>query len=101
MLFIMNDVEKRRLMLLHETRKNYSDKYAPPAVHPRFQATYDSLYRDREYEQSEYRSSFFMRAIIAILLFALFFLMDYRNEKIGAVDSQVVIHEVQRDLLSK
>ena len=101
MLFIMNDVEKRRLKLLQETRKNYSDKYAPPAVHPRFQSTYDSLYRDRECEPSEHGSSFFMRSVIAILLFALCFLLDYRNEKIGPVDSQVVISEVQRDLLGK
>lgn len=101
MLFIMNDVEKRRLQLLHETRKNYSDKYVPPAVHPRFQSTYDSLYRDREDEQYGPRSTFLMRTVIAVLLFALFFLMDYRNEKIGIVDSQVVISEVQRNLFSK
>ena len=101
MLFIMNDVEKRRLQLLQETRRNYSDKFSPPAVHPRFQSTYDSLYRDRQNGQTEERGSFLVRAVIAILLFALFFLMDYSNEKIGTVDSQVVISEVQRNLLSK
>lgn len=101
MLFIMNDVEKRRLQLLQETRKNYSDKYSPPAVHPRFQATYDSLYRDRQNEPTEERGSFLVRAVIAVLLFALFFLMDYSNEKIGKVDSQFVVYEVQRNLLGK
>ena len=97
----MNDVEKRRQQLLQETRKNYSDKYSPPAVHPRFQSTYDSLYRDSRSEQMEERGSFFVRAVIAILLFALFFLMDYSNEKIGTVDSQVVISEVQKNLLGE
>lgn len=101
MLFVMNDVEKRRLQLLQETRKNYSDKYSPPAVHPRFQSTYDSLYRDRQNKQTEEHGTFLVRAVIAVLLFALFFLMDYSNEKIGAVDSQVVISEVQRNLLGE
>ncbi len=101
MLFVMNDVEKRRLQLLQETRKNYSDKYSPPAVHPRFQSTYDSLYRERQNEQKEEQGTFFVRAVIAVLLFALFFLMDYSKEKIGTVDSQIVIHEVQRNLLGK
>ena len=101
MLFIMNDVEKRRLQLLQETRKNYSDKYSPPAVHPRFQTTYDSLYRERQNGQMGEHGTFFLRAVIAVLLFALFFLMDYSNEKIGTVDSQIVINEVQRNLLGE
>ena len=101
MLFIMNDVEKRRLKLLQETRKNYSDKYAPPAVHPRFQSTYDSIYGRDESNYMENRGSFFIRTIIALLLFTLFFIMDYRNEKIGTVDSQFVLNEVQRDLLGE
>lgn len=101
MLFIMNDIEKRRLKLLRETRKNYSDKYIPPAVHPRFHATYSTLYRECNDEETNHKSSFFIRTLIAVLLFALFFIMDYRNEKLGKVDSHVVIHEVQRNLLGK
>lgn len=101
MLFIMNDVEKRRLRLLHETRKNYSDTYAPPAIHPRFQSTYHSIYGRDETEYVENRGSFLIRTVIAILLFVLFFIMDYRNEKIGTVDSQTVVNEVQKNLLGK
>lgn len=101
MLFIMNDVEKRRLQLLQETRKNYSDKYSPPAVHPRFQSTYHSIYGHDKSEYEENRGSFLIRTVIAVILFALFFIMDYRNEKIGTLDSQVVINEVQRNLFSK
>ena len=101
MLFIMNDVEKRRLKLLQETRRNYSDNYSPPAVHPRFQSTYHSIYGRSESEYVENRGSFLIRCIIAALLFALFFMMDYRNEKIGTVDSQIVISEVQKNLLGE
>ena len=101
MLFIMNDVEKRRLKLLEETRKNYSDKYTPPAVHPRFQSTYHSIYGPDESEYVENRGSFLIRTIIAVILFGLFFIMDYRNEKIGIVDSQFVVNEVQKDLLGQ
>ena len=101
MLFVMNDVEKRRLKLLQETRKSYSDSYAPPAVHPRFQSTYHSIYGRDENEYVEGRGSFLIRIVIAMLLFGLFFIMEFRNETIGAVDSQVIINEVQRNLLGE
>ena len=101
MLLIMNDVERRRIKLLQETRKNYSDKHSPPAIHPRFQCTYDSLYRDKKNGKPNKQGTLLVRTIIAILLFALFFFMDYHNEKIGMIDSQVVIREVQRDLFGK
>lgn len=101
MLFIMNDVEKRRLQLLHETRKKYSETYSPPAIHPRFHSTYHSIYGKNESEQVENHGSFLIRTVIAVLLFALFFIMDYRNEKIGTVDSKIVINEVQKNLLGK
>lgn len=95
MLFVMNDVEKRRVTLLQETRKNY------PAVHPRFHATYDSIYGAHTDEETEFHGSFLLRTMIAVLLFALFFVMDYRNEKVGMVDSKIVIQEVQKNLLSQ
>ena len=101
MLFVMNEVEKRRLKLLQETRKYYSDKYSPPAVHPRFQSTYHSIYGREESEYVEDRGSFLIRSLIAVLLFALLFVMDYRNETIGTVDSQLVISEVQKNLLGE
>ena len=101
MLFVMNDVEKRRLKLLQETRKYYTDKYTPPAVHPRFQSTYNSIYGCSESEYVENRGSFVIRTIIAVILFGLFFIMDYQKEKIGPVDSQFVVNEVQKDLFSQ
>ena len=99
--FQMTDTEKRRMELLEHTRKLYSDKNSPPAIHPRFQSTYHSIYGHDEHEYVENKGSFFVRTVIAVLLFALFFIMDYRNEKFGTVDSQVVVNEVQKNLLSK
>lgn len=100
-LFIMDNVEKRRLKLLQETRKNYSDRYSPPAIHPRFRSTYNSLYKDYDDDEVIEHSTFFIRLVIAGLLFALFFVMDNRKEQIGTVDSQVIISEVQKNLLDK
>lgn len=101
MLFIMSDIEKRRLKLLQETRKSYSEKYAPPAIHPRFQSTYLSLYSDEIEEHSKSHYGFLSRTIIAILVFALCFIMEQQNETIWNIDSQTIVNIVQEDLFSK
>lgn len=92
----MTDVEKRRLKLLQETRKNYSDKYAPPAIHPRYQTTYQSLYGMEDEEKTGKKNTFFIRLFISMLIFALFFIMDYKEERIGYVDSQTIVTEIQK-----
>ena len=43
----MTEAERRRNELLRETRKIYSEKYAPPAIHPRYQNAYQSIYKTR------------------------------------------------------
>jgi len=101
MLFVMADIEKRRLKLLQETRKNYSDKYTPPAIHPRFRNAYTSLYGMDNDENIKNRSTFFVRALIAVIIFTFIYIMDYRNETIGNMSSQFVISEVQRTLLGQ
>lgn len=97
----MTDVEKRRLKLLQDTRRSYSEKNSPPAIHPRYQSAYLSLYGDEQSEEVGTRNTFLIRVMISILLFALFFIMDYRKEEIGTVDSQYIISEVQKDLFSE
>ncbi len=101
MLFVMTDIEKRRLKLLQETRKNYSEKYAPPAIHPRFKTTYHSLYGYEEEEAYHNQNTFWIRCVVAILVFSLFYVMDYRKETIGNIDNQFVVSEVHRNLFSK
>lgn len=97
----MTEVEKRRLKLLQETRKIYSDKNSPPAVHPRYQSAYRTLYQTDEEEQTNTRSTFLLRIVIAVLLFGLFFVMDVRNEKIGTVDSKYIINYIQHSLFGQ
>lgn len=95
----MSEIEKRRQQLLQETRKSYSDKNSPPAIHPRYQSAYRTLYEEHDSEKSKH--TFFIRLMIALVLFAIFFVMDYHKEKIGTVDSQTLIHQVEKDLFSE
>lgn len=97
----MTEVEKRRLKLLQDVRKNYSDRNTPPAVHPRYSSTYHSLYQDEFDNQTHPHSTFFLRLIIAALIFAFVFVIDYNKEEIANVSSQSIINEVRKDLLSQ
>lgn len=99
--FFMTDIEKRRLNLLAQTRSLYSEKNSPPAIHPRYQSAYLSLYGKEQEEQAISHNTFLIRVLISVLIFVLFFVMDYRKETIGTVDSQTIIQEVQRDLFGK
>ena len=95
----MSEIEKRRQQLLQETRKSYSDKKSPPAIHPRYQSAYRTLYEEHDSEKPKH--TFFIRLMIALILFAIVFVMDYHKEKIGMVDSQTLIQQVEKDLFSE
>lgn len=97
----MTEVEKRRLKLLQEVRKNYSDKNTPPAIHPRYNYAYHSIYEDEFNEQSRPQSTFFLRLIIAAFIFAFVFMIDYHEEEIVNVNSQTIVNEIQKDLFSQ
>ena len=86
--FIMNEVEKRRIQLLQDTRKNYSDKNTPPAIHPRFQSAYRSLYQDEE------QNHFFTRIILAVLVLGICFVLQQDEQ-------QTLINIIQDDLFSE
>ncbi|MBQ8803983.1 MAG: hypothetical protein IJZ53_10135 [Tyzzerella sp.] len=92
----MTDVERRRLKLLQDVRKTYSERNTPPAVHPRYQSTYLSLYASEE-ERMHAKGTFTMRLIISILIFGLFCIINYQNESYGAIDSQYIVQEIQRE----
>lgn len=80
----MTETERRRAELLEYTRKLYSDRYTPPAVHPRFHTTYQSLYGKNE-EMEEKGGTFSIRMVVAILLFGLFVAAsksDYQTEMV-------------------
>lgn len=97
----MTEVEKRRLKLLQDTRKTYSMHNSPPAIHPRYQSVYLSLYGTEEEEATKAGSSFLVRTMIAIFIFVLFYAMDFHNEKIGTVSREYIVSEIQKDLLGQ
>ncbi len=88
------DTKRRRSELLAQTRAQYSDTYAPPAIHPRYGNVYHSLYRNDEEAKSEGRiGSFGVRAIIAVVLFALYALASYQ----GMGEAEAVFNGIQAD----
>ena len=90
----MTETERRRITLLQETRKIYSERYMPPAVHPRYQAAYQSLYKNDEIRQEEtHPSSFGVRMVIAILLFCLFTIAS----KNGMEETKTVANEIKQE----
>ncbi len=91
----MTDTEKRRIELLAHTRKLYSDKNSPPAIHPRFHATYQSLYQPEKQENEAETSSFGVRTIIAVLLFCLFV-----AAKQSDFDTEMVVQEISQEYQS-
>lgn len=82
---------------MHQTRELYSDKKLPPAIHPRYQSCYESLY-DTESDKSGTYSTLGIRIFIAVLLFALFVAMDYKGAEYAAVDSKKIIQEIERQV---
>ena len=97
----MTEVEKRRLKLLQDVRKNYNDKSSPPAIHPRYSSTYHSLYHNEFDEEARSHSTFILRLIIAAILFAFVFVIDFYKEDISNVNSQTIISEIKNDLFSQ
>ncbi len=97
----MTDIERRRLELLTQTRNMYSEKSFPPAVHPRYQAAYRSIYGKQELEKQTTYHPFIIRAVIAIIIFASFFFMNQQQYTIGTISSQEIVGEVQKNLFSK
>lgn len=91
----MNDSEKRRIKLLEQTRERYSDRFAPPAVHPRYRGSYNRLYDNGTEEES---GSFGARVFLCLLLFAAFVTMDIKKEEVFHVNSDRIVREVTREI---
>lgn len=90
----MTETEKRRNALLEQTRKMYSDKYAPPAVHPRYQAIYKSIYKiDTEKQEGQKTSSLGVRFVIAILLFGVFAIASENDME----EAKKVVNVIQQE----
>lgn len=93
----MDSSEKRRKELLEQTRRMYSDRREPPAVHPRYGAAYHKLYGNDESEGAYPAGTFGVRLFLAFLLFACFVTMDRQEYKVLKVDSDRIVKEIQVD----
>ena len=91
----MNEIERRRQELLTRTKNIYNNKKQPPAIHPRYQGMYHSLYEKQK------NSSFVVRLAIALTIFLFFFAIHYQSVDIGFVDSKIVVQEIEKNLFSE
>jgi len=90
----MKETEKRRMELLHETRKMYSERYTPPAVHPRYQVAYQSIYQNEGMSTDEPSNrSFAIRTMVAVLLLCLFAIGSER----GMEETKSVANEIKQE----
>lgn len=90
----MNSTEKRRKELLENAQSAYREKGLLPAVHPRYRASYTSLYGDSDNGDGLPKSTFGIRLFVCALVFALFVVMDYRGTKVMNVDSKRITDEI-------
>ncbi len=90
-----SDSEKRRRELLEQTRQRYSDRFSPPAVHPRYSGSYNRLYGE-EGEVSD--NTFGARVFLCLLLFAAFVTMDMKKQEVFHVNSDRIVKEITTDL---
>lgn len=93
----MNSSEKRRKELLEQTRRLYSDRREPPAVHPRYGSLYRGLYGNED-EESIPVGTFGVRLFLAFLLFAGFVTMDRQEYEVFHMNSEQIVQEIETDL---
>lgn len=101
-------MSKNRQELLYYTRKqmgkkrseyNIDSKYdyfGVPAVHPRYRVPYRSIYPNG-YKQDENQlppSTLFRRTVLALCLFFVFLLCDYRDVSWNGIDTYVVEQKI-------
>ncbi len=82
----MIDARQRRIDLLQQAQGEI------PAVNPRYQATYQNLYQEKE------PRTLGIRIFVSVLLFLTVFYITYTNQTIASVDSKQIISEVQREV---
>ena len=84
------------MLLLERSKEIYSDKKIVPAIHPRYQATYQHLYETEN--QTSSAGTFGLRVFICFLLFIAFVVMDGKGGEMMHVDSEKIAYEITRNL---
>jgi len=85
-----NDTQKRRRLLLQETRRLYEEHQSNPAIHPRYRASYHHIYKENE---TTNKSSLKIRILLSIVCFVCYLLVDYGNIVTAHFDDSL-IHEM-------
>ena len=91
----MNESEKRRQILLNQTRDLYGERRSIPAVHPRHQSFYSKLYGGDRQEDEILVSTLSLRIFICLILFVSFVLADYRGSTVANVGSERIVQEIE------
>lgn len=92
----MNESEMRRRELLRETRRMYRESESVPAVHPRYKAAYQDLYRKDTKEERD-RSGFYFRLILAVIGFICYVYFDQNQVEIAEVSSAEIRCQIEKD----
>ena len=86
----MTETEQRRMELLAYTRRIHGERNSLPAVHPRYQGVYQSLYPT---EKQPRKSTFGSRLLLAILLFSMVAVFQDSSKEV-----QMVVKQMERNL---
>ena len=90
----MNETEKRRKLLLEQTRNLYQDDKFNPAVHPRYKASYDQLYLQ---EPSKDKGTFGIRCMVCIFIFVTYIMMGTNNRDFVGMNRMQVREKIMQN----
>ena len=91
----MSDSEERRRELLQQARQHYHGGELFPAVHPRYHHIYKELYGE---EQTPVKSTFYIRAVIAVLCFLCYMWIDKERIEIADVSSKNIVNQIEKQI---
>lgn len=93
----MSDNEMRRRALLNEARQQRYSGFLP-AVHPRYQASYHSIYpADQPDAENGSASSLYIRLVLSLCLFFAFLFCDYKNITWNGLDTYTIEQQISAD----
>lgn len=92
---ILSDSEERRQELLRQARQHYHGNEMFPAVHPRYSSIYRELYGG---EQPQVKSTFYIRAVLAIFCFVCYLWMERGDVTVANVSSDKIVNQIEKQM---
>jgi len=93
----VNQTEKRRQKLLQHTRNLYNDKRGVPAVHPRYRASYNQIYREQTNEYTGSSAGF--RSILCIVVFVAYIVLKNNSSIYPGFNDLQVLEIIMHNLV--